>query len=514
VRRREFLALSGVSLISACAPVRIAEPLTRKTSAHELTAVRGPIRLRATVNDPLCGDAAYMFGAIANPTLLLERGATLDVSLANSLSQPTTLHWHGLSVPATADGDGSVPLLPGDSARSAFTIRNRSGLYWYHAHPHGFTAEQVYQGLAGLLVVRDDDDRAVEAALQTTLGETDFPLLLRDASYIGNVRVAFRRAEGGHTGALGNAITVNGAVKPDYVCSRGWVRLRLANASNVRGLLLGAVAQGTALPLFLLGTDGGLLPSPIAIERCFLHPAERIEIAVDCRALAVGVRVELSSLPFDPRHTFGPSDNSTIHTHTNSRHWPSLAGATMCLPAGGDSIADGSAIPLFSLQMNDARPRQGTLPTRLSELPLLPNTGDMVPARVSIAFDRERGWLMNDRAGTDPTVTRQVSRHRPEVWELHNSPISMPHPMHLHGYSFRVLSRQGLFGPARTLATESNGRMPTDLGLKDTVTVWPNERVRIAIDFSHPFDGEQRYMFHCHNLAHEDQMMMMYVGVS
>ena len=99
-----------------------------------------------------------------------------------------------------------------------------------------------------------------------------------------------------------------------------------------------------------------------------------------------------------------------------------------------------------------------------------------------------------------------------EVWEVRNSPISMPHAMHLHGFGFRVLRRRGTFGPARGLATESGGRLPTDLGIKDTVVVWPNETVWLALDFSLPddavFRGRQRYMFHCHNLEHEDGMMM------
>ena len=88
----------------------------------------------------------------------------------------------------------------------------------------------------------------------------------------------------------------------------------------------------------------------------------------------------------------------------------------------------------------------------------------------------------------------------------------MPHPMHLHGFGFRVLRRQGTFGPARRLATAGAGRLPTDLGIKDTVVVWPNETVWLALDFTLPedaaFRGRQRYMLHCHNLEHEDGMMM------
>jgi FtsP/CotA-like multicopper oxidase with cupredoxin domain len=105
-----------------------------------------------------------------------------------------------------------------------------------------------------------------------------------------------------------------------------------------------------------------------------------------------------------------------------------------------------------------------------------------------------------------------VARGAQEVWEIKNSPISMAHPMHLHGPGFRVLRRQGTFGPARRLAVHGEGRLATDLGIKDTVTIWPNETVWLLADFGLPsapdFAGRQRYMFHCHNLEHEDGMMM------
>ena len=111
-----------------------------------------------------------------------------------------------------------------------------------------------------------------------------------------------------------------------------------------------------------------------------------------------------------------------------------------------------------------------------------------------------------------------MSRDTREVWEIKNSPISMPHPMHLHGFGFRVLRRQGTFGPARALATASAGRLATDLGVKDTVVIWPNETVWLEVDFSLPrdpaFGGAQRFMFHCHNLEHEDGMMMRNVTVA
>ena len=127
-------------------------------------------------------------------------------------------------------------------------------------------------------------------------------------------------------------------------------------------------------------------------------------------------------------------------------------------------------------------------------------------------FDEGAGFLIDQTPYKLDESGFNVKRGTREVWEIKNSPISMPHPMHLHGFGFRVLRRQGTFGAARRLATEPGGRFATDLGVKDTVLAWPNETVWLALDFTLPeeaaFSGRQRFMFHCHNLEHEDGMMM------
>jgi suppressor of ftsI/bilirubin oxidase len=118
-------------------------------------------------------------------------------------------------------------------------------------------------------------------------------------------------------------------------------------------------------------------------------------------------------------------------------------------------------------------------------------------------------WFINDWTFRIDQVPVSVSKDTIEIWEITNSLISMPHPMHLHGFQFQVLERINSPSRIRDLAVDSQGRLPTDKGWKDTVLVWPAERVRVAIDFSHPFSGEQLYLFHCHILEHEDGGMMI-----
>ena len=122
-------------------------------------------------------------------------------------------------------------------------------------------------------------------------------------------------------------------------------------------------------------------------------------------------------------------------------------------------------------------------------------------------------WLINGlthEMDKYPIVARRGAK---EIWEIHNDEKSMPHPMHLHGFRSLVLGRTGSPEQVSRLAVDESGRTATDLGFKDTVLVWPGETVKLAIDFSHGFEGEQFYMFHCHILEHENAGMMLNVKV-
>jgi blue copper oxidase len=170
------------------------------------------------------------------------------------------------------------------------------------------------------------------------------------------------------------------------------------------------------------------------------------------------------------------------------------------------------------LRVEGATARTPALPARLSALPETDFPAETPTRRVRLDFDERTGFVIDQTPYASDEAGFTVSRGAREVWEIKNSPISMPHPMHVHGFGFRVLRRQGTFGSARALATEPGGRLATDLGVKDTVVLWPNESVSLALDFALPqeaaFRGRQRFMFHCHNLEHEDGMMMRNITVA
>jgi blue copper oxidase len=483
--------------------------------------------MRAHVTDPAFGRVAYSFNGVgANPTLVFARGSVLQATLKNDLPQPTTVHWHGLSAPSQFDGAGFAPVLPGQSFTYRFPIMDRAGLYWYHPHPHHFTAEQVYHGMAGLIVVRDQDDTALSQALGVTLGTSDFPVLLQDVYERQSIWQPYSPDTADCIdGFFGNVMYANGARATAFSATPGWVRLRLLNASTARGLLLQCRAQGHLLPFHILGTDGGLLPTAQPEDMAFLYPAERLDIAIDCRVMKPGTVIEVLSGEFANRHQHEDAKpKANVHAvHKDANAYPRLATYAWCDSRGDAStqqdrpemLDDGAAVALFTVRITEGAPRAGNLPARLApDLTAIADV-DAAPTRVfRLDLNPERGWTIANKKFGDADALVQISRGAKEVWELHNSPVSMPHPMHLHGFHFQVLKRTALFGPAKALARHDGNRLSSDLGLKDSVTVWPNERVRIAIDFSTPYAGPQRYMLHCHNLEHEDAMMMLPVEIT
>jgi len=517
MNRRRFLGAGLASLGAACGvpAARIAgTPRPAALAGKRLAALADVRRLVVEHADPLLGRCRYVahLGTrqAAQPILLARRGERFDAVIENALPQPTTVHFHGLTLPEAQDGAGFDPIAPGERKRVRFEVKNRGGLYWFHPHPHGFTAEQVHGGLTGLLVVSDEDDDALDAGLGLAPGNR-LALAIADARVAGGViRPYAPSAQDCLHGWLGDRALANGRLDARWSVASGWARLQILNACNARGLLL-AFRDGEArVPFHLLGTDGGLLAAPRELERVFLYTGERVDVAIDVsgrRALAA------VSLEFDPRHHTG--DAAPRHRHPAREQYAPLAAVTVCESGGAahDHLADGAELPLFRLVVEagaDAKPPP--LPLQLSALPSATASADAPTRRMRLDFDERAGFLIDQTPYRIEENAFSVRRGAREVWEIRNSPISMPHPMHLHGFGFRVLRRRGTYGAARDLATEPGGRLATDLGVKDTVVMWPNETVWLALDFSLPdeaaFRGAQRYMLHCHNLEHEDGMMM------
>lgn len=442
---------------------------------------------------------------VDNPTLVTATGAPVRVTLANALPEPTIVHWHGLTMDTRNDGNGEALVAPGARYDYAFEIRNRAGLYWYHPHPHGATASQIYRGLFGLIEVADDEERMLRKALDLTPGSTELTLVLQDRRVGDGDRYA-PAPEDELLGWYGCQPHVNGVLRPHHDVAARRYRLRLLNVSNARTYRLAFRRDdGTMLAFVLIGTDGGLLERGIRCEQVLLSPAERVDLLVDFVGVAKGGFVVLESRAFDPMHAVQAS--SVLRSEGAATEHPHRATG----PATA-SLADGSAFDLMQFRIRVATGGSGpVLPERLSRMPpTVAVSGDERPLRLGFAKGR---WRINDRVYDPQATPIEVARGASETWLLRNYHTSAPHAMHLHGFQFRVLERETSPEQLTPLTIDARGRLPTDLGFKDTVLVWPGESVRIAIDFRLPYAGSQIYLLHCHNLEHEDAGMMLRVKV-
>jgi FtsP/CotA-like multicopper oxidase with cupredoxin domain len=337
--------------------------------------------------------------------------------------------------------------------------------------------------LAGLFLVSDDEEEA--AGLPS--GEYDIPLVLQDRAFDRSNQLIY--LSGHHmeqmNGFLGDWIMVNG--QPDFslpVATRAY-RLRLLNGSNAR---IYRLAWKDGRPLTVIGTDGGLLEEPVQRRYVMLGPGERVELWADFSNDAVGSETALVSLPFDGGMLGG------------GRMGRGMMGG------GGDGLPNGAGFTIFRVRVNRAEETALTLPQRLSAIERY-DPADAVnpedPKRFHLVM-RHMTWTINGRTFRMEQVAAEerVALNSLEVWEFINEGggmgmmggMAMPHPIHLHGMQFQVLQRRGVTHEGYV-----------DEGWKDTVLLMPGERVRVLVRFG---DYPGLFLYHCHNLEHEDMGMM------
>lgn len=206
------------------------------------------------------------------------------------------MHWHGMHVPHVYDGHPTDVITNGQTYVYEFEIMNRAGTYWFHPHPHGRTGPQVYNGLAGMFIVTDEE----EEKLNLPTGEFDVPVVIQDRTFDADGQLVYLDGGGGMQGKmrgfLGEQIVING--KNDSVLSLKSgcrYRLRLLNGSDSRFYKLGW-EDGT--PLTIIGIDGSLLDMPKTMPYAMLAVAKRLDLWVDLTDRPVGTEMKLKSLPF------------------------------------------------------------------------------------------------------------------------------------------------------------------------------------------------------------------------
>ena len=414
-------------------------------------------------------------GPYLGPTVRLRRGEDVDLTVQNDLDEMTTMHWHGMHVPARMDGTPHQRIEAGESWTASFQVDQQAAPLWYHPHPHGATGRQVYRGVSGLMWIDDDNSDALD--LPSTYGVDDIPLVIQDRQFDDDGAFRFAINQGA---AYGDTILVNGTWSPFLRVESRRIRFRLLNGSNARIYYIG-FDDGRAF--HHIATDGGFLETPLRTNRVTLAPGERAEILVD---FSDGAEAVLRSFP--------------------------EAGLLPTIESFLGGIGTGSFQLLKILPRMPSRPSH-PVPERLNSVPRIAaataaRTRPMVlggPIRGPAQGPRRGrggrrgggpvGPPINGKIMDMSRIDEVVRLGDTEIWEVVNRG-GQPHPFHVHLVQFQILDR--------------NGQPPSgaDLGWKDTVLVPTGDRVRIIMQFLRYADPEVPYMYHCHIMEHEDNGMM------
>ncbi|HEX5254562.1 MAG TPA: multicopper oxidase family protein [Mycobacterium sp.] len=414
-------------------------------------------------------------GTFPGPTIVSRSGRRAVIRHHNALPVPVAVHLHGGHTPPDSDGypldliePQATHTITHDSGMHSTMSRNsvvgqreyvypmqqRAATLWYHDHRMSYTGQAVWRGLAGFHIVHDDEERD----LPLPKAHRDIPLMITDRSFAADGSFQYPLTDGGDVaapymnGVLGDVVLVNGAPWPVLDIDPARYRFRVLNASNARHYRLQLDPPPPEGPAFTqIGSDGGLLASPLTHDAIDIAPAERFDIVVDFSHYRPGTRVQLIN-------TLGTQSSAQV----------------MRFDVVGTERSDDSAIP-----------------QRLSKS-FVPLDRSRATTTRTFLFGQGRAgvWMINNKPYQPgvPVATPRIGDV--EVWRFITD---IRHPIHVHLNHFQVLSRNN----------KPPGRF--DQGWKDTLDVAPAEAVEVIVRFT---DYQGTYLVHCHNLEHEDMAMM------
>ncbi len=404
-------------------------------------------------------------GVFPGPTFEARRGRRVSLRLRNRLSVPIVSHLHGGRTAPASDGYPTDLILPEGGFSGGHHMHDplaktvvgereyvyendqRAATLWYHDHRMDFTAPQVWRGLAGFYIIRDPE----EERLNLPRGGREVPLLICDRSFEADGSFRYPSLDASLRGTPGVSDEYMGGVLGDVVLVNGapWPRMEVANVRYRFRILNASNARRYELslgnaPFVQIGGDGGLLPAPVSHRTLRIAPAERFDVIIDFARFQPGSSVVLIN---------------------------------------GDQ-------PVMRFDITRTERDDTAIPAKLSDM-AAPDISEAVATReFDFSFQRfQHGWMINGKP-FDPT--RMDARPRLDTTEIWRLQTDFSHPLHLHLVHFRVLSHSGR--PA-----------PYDAGWKDTVDLGPGQAATILVRFT-GYRG--RYVFHCHNLEHEDMSMM------
>jgi blue copper oxidase len=479
-----LLFLTAAMLFSACTTARPApfelevgvNPLfipelidSRETSEIELTLQNGSHEFFPGIPSKTRG----FNGSYLGPTIRLYNQADTTITFRNEIGEPTTVHGHGLHVRGELDGGPQSKIMPGESWKITIPVRQEAGLSWYHPHLMGKTAEHVHSGLAGLYIIEDEVSERLN--LPKVYGVNDLPLVIQDRSFtegkMNEYKIDLNQLI---NGLREDTIVVNGTLDAYQNVPKGWVRLRLLNASNARFYRFSFHGE---LPFVKIATEGGFLEAPVEMTSIEIAPGERNEIMIDLSSGTDAILIA-DLLPVDPEDRGRRQEVILTKQVLELRVDPSLQ-VQGELPETLNDInfferADAVKVRTFHMGMDGINRRD--------------NESTELPENYKETF------TINGHSMKMMHVNEEITLGDIEIWKITGE--RMPHPFHVHGVSFQILTQNGK-PPA-----------PEDRGWKDTVVVREDEVTEIILRFDHEATMKFRFMYHCHMLEHEEGGMM------
>ena len=431
---------------------------------YELTSARTAATILPGVSTPVSG----YNGSYLGPTLRVRSGRTSVVTHTNGIAVPTSVHTHGAYVDGDSDGHPSDAIAPG--AKKSYVLPNgqNARTQWYHDHVEHQTATNVYAGLSGFYLISD----ALEDALPLPAGEFDVPLCIQDRLFNSDGTLNYPASAVSDDGLAGNVIVVNGKAQPFFQVSARRYRFRILNGSNARPYALG-LSNGQSFQL--IATEGGLIDAPVPLTSLPIWPAERYEIVIDFAKVPVGSSVVLTN-------TLGSGSTAQIMRFDVVR-----------------AVKDDSSVP-------------AQLRSTADQADATHQDTSVAAATVTRSWNFGKTWdnvyVINGKVYDVNRIDALPRAGDTEIWEFQTG-FGWSHPVHVHLTNFKILDRNGNPPPVH------------ERGFwKETVVLHPNEKVRVLMKWptvpARPFVSvpataglfTDRYVFHCHNLGHEDHDMM------
>jgi len=465
MKRREFLALSSVTalcLITGCGgSSSLASSSDLKIKAKPLpipellipTDKAGVKHYDLTVqeekHDFFEGIQTNTFAinsTYLGPTLLMQNGDTVSINYKNILSEEVAMHGHGMHVPPAMDGTAHQPIAPGETWSATYTVNQKASTNWYHPHTMNKTAEHVYKGLAGLIIIEDNESKNLD--LPKRYGIDDIPLVLQDRNF-NDGQINYNPSMTDiMQGYVGDTYITNGAIEPTLDVEAKEIRFRILNGSNSSIYELG-FSDGRSFKQ--IATDNAFLESPVERSRLTLSPAERVEIVVD---FTTALNQNMTFKEFRQNKTFVTVNVSKSATITTS------------------------------------------LPNNLTTLTKL-DPATAVRTRSFVLSGVIGSFEINGRSMDLNRIDESVPLNDVEIWEVTND-MMVDHNFHIHATHFMLIERNG--SAANVAANEK--------GYKDVVHIPAYESVKFIVKMVDYNDATVPCMYHCHFLEHEDAGMM------